>query len=880
MVASLQIGTQAAYYIRRYYHGGEIDLAATWYAPKSKLGVVDGAAVAATTFERLHAGLDVDGRPLLTTTGRTVEALDLTLSTMKGASVAYALTDDPTLRQAILDAHRDAVRATLDMLQAEDIVARRGKGGHIREPVGMTAAVFSHDTSRPEKHSDDQVFADCNIHSHCVIFNIAERADGTVGTIDTRIGRAKMLCGSVYHAHLAHNLIKLGFTISEVGPNGIFEIGVDRDLCQYFSARRERIVATLAEAGLSTAEAPEVAAAAALSTRRTKIDGGEPDRFADWQARARGLGVDPGQLIDALRRDRTDGPQPAEPFARRLVGIPRELTEHEATFSRRELLRAVAVAHVGTDADPSLISTRAAAMIADGHVVALERPGGDGPIYSTPEMIGIERQTLASAHDLADANWRGIDRAALVARCEAAALTEDQAAVAVALGDGRALAFLEGRAGTGKTRTLAPLIEQMRSEGYRVIAAAPAWRTAKMLQDDLGIEARAIDAWLAVDRKGGRFLDGRTVLIVDEAGLLGVRATHALLEAVGRARSGSDAPKLVLVGDRAQLAPITAGSGLDLVGRLDDGARLDAVLRQRDPGLRRAVERLAAADIEAALAELRAGAGLVECRDAAAAVRTAVDLWFANCAAAPGQDHLLLARTHARLAGLNAEIRGRLRARGDLTGPDIVVAAVTPSGKPMPLSIAVGDRLRIGRRVDAIGRGVINGTSVTVEAVQAAEPGHAVVTGRIDGERVSFHTRELRDRHGRARLAHDYAISIFSSQGLTSETCTLLADADLDRRDLYVGMSRSRGAAMLVVDRAAVEARLRVLQAEAGSEAPIGDEERQRGLVAAWSRVRIKTTTLPFPEPESPSAAEAGPSPGTSAARRGRDRSQQRDHAR
>lgn len=860
MVASLRIGTQSSYYTRAYYEGGEIDLAAVWYAPRSGLGVVDGGAVDTRTFERLHAGLDPEGRSLLTTKGRSVAAVDITFSAMKSVSLSYALTDDEALRQAILDAHHKAVRAALDMLQAEEIFARRGKAGHVRELVGMTAAVFTHDTSRPEKHSDGSVFSDSSIHSHSVIFNLAIRDDGSVGGIDTRIGRAKMLCGSVYHAHLAHALARLGFVISEIGPNGTFEIGIAPAVREYFSARRNRIVATLSDFGLTSAQAPEAAAVAALATRRTKAEcGPAEDRFADWQARARALDVEPAEMIEALRQDRgaVHDPEPAEPLDQRLARIPADLTEHEATFTRRDLLRAIAVAHVGTDADPALIRDHAAAMVERGQIVALDRPGGDGPVYSTPEMIRLERSTLAAAHELASSTWSGIDEIALADGCRAANLTDEQAAVARALAEPRALSFLEGRAGTGKTRTLAPLVERMRSEGYRVIAAAPAWRTARMLHDDLGVEARAIDAWRATDRRGERFLDQRTVLIVDEAGLLGVRAAHALFEAVRRARIGSDGPKLILVGDRGQLAPIGAGSGLDLVGRVDDGARLDAVMRQRDPGLREAIERLAGADVEGALDALQEVGGLVACADTAAAVKAAVDTWFANRATAPGLDHLLLARTHARIAELNAEVRQRLRVRRDLTGPDVFVGAVTPSGKPMSLPVAVGDRLRIGRRVDRIGRGVINGTSVTVEAVRVSEAGHAAITGRIDGERVIFDTRDLRDRQGRIRLAHDYAVSLFSSQGLTSETCTLLADADLDRRDLYVGLSRSRGATTLVIDRAAVEARLRARQVEHGGTGPLDEAERRRDLVAAWSRLRVKTSTLPPSDPVEPGAEVA-----------------------
>ena len=54
----------------------------------------------------------------------------------------------------------------------------------------------------------------------------------------------------------------------------------------------------------------------------------------------------------------------------------------------------------------------------------------------------------------------------------------------------------------------------------RVIGCATAWRIANQLRDDLGINSKATDAWIASARAGGRFLDRNSVLVVDESGLL------------------------------------------------------------------------------------------------------------------------------------------------------------------------------------------------------------------------------------------------------------------------------------------------------------------------------------------------------------------------
>ena len=79
-------------------------------------------------------------------------------------------------------------------------------------------------------------------------------------------------------------------------------------------------------------------------------------------------------------------------------------------------------------------------------------------------------------------------------------------------------------------------------------------------------------------------LDRRTVVVVDEAGMLGTRDTAALVRATGRAGA-----KLVLVGDDAQLPEIAAGGAFrGLAARLE-AIRLEGNRRQREPWERQAL---------------------------------------------------------------------------------------------------------------------------------------------------------------------------------------------------------------------------------------------------------------------------------------------------
>jgi ATP-dependent exoDNAse (exonuclease V) alpha subunit len=133
----------------------------------------------------------------------------------------------------------------------------------------------------------------------------------------------------------------------------------------------------------------------------------------------------------------------------------------------------------------------------------------------------------------------------------------------------------------------------------RVVGCATAWRIASQLRDDLGIESKATDAWIASTRAGGRFLDRNSVLVVDESGLLSSRQMHAVLSEVAQAGA-----KVILVGDRGQLQAIGAGPGLQIVASVFEASRVDTIVRQRQAWARQAVMDMANSRITARIAGL------------------------------------------------------------------------------------------------------------------------------------------------------------------------------------------------------------------------------------------------------------------------------------
>lgn len=863
MVATVGKGIDPGYYLRctEYYLGGS-EPPGIWLAGPASLGVPVGRQVEASTFERVHAGLAPDGRALVKGRAATrVANFDLTCSAPKGVSILYALAGSAE-RRAIEQAQHRATEAVVDLLSREAGFIRRGRGGAVLVPAALSIAAFQHAEARPALHADGRRFADMDLHTHLCIANLGQAVVNDAsgirrvlhGAIDGRaIFAMKMACGAVYHATLATGLQELGYAVAVTGRNGIFELaGTDGPAIpgavqRYFSARRRQIEARLAEYALASVDAPALAAAVTRGSRADKIVP-TSDRFALWRDLAAEQGLDPAGFAAGLRVARAPEPAERDRIVReRLAALPRQLTETRSVIEHRHLIAAVASALVGTGADAKRITREVDQLAGGGQLCVLGRDRYGRPFYSTPELIAIERDLLVLGRGLAARRWRPVPTQALARAGRAAGLSSEQMAAVERAAAPTALAIIEGAAGSGKTTTLKVLTSEYARLGKRVVATATAWRTAQMLRDELGVEARALDSLLARERGGRAMLDRDTLLLVDEAGQIGSRAMHALMQAAER--SGA---KVVLVGDRGQLQPIAAGPALRILADAVAPVPVRTIVRQRQAWARQAVTALAEGRAADALGMLAAHALIVEQAGAKATLTVAVDAWLAAQERAPGASHLLIAKSHTVVRALNAEIRRRLRVAGRLTGPEHDVLAADASGRAYRLALACGDRVRFGVRQDAIGPGVINGSTAVVESILPQIDGHLVLTARIGAVRAQFSTRDLTDASGRVRLGHDLAVTAYASQGLTAESATVVLDASFDRHDAYVALSRARGSTRVVIDTGLLDAQVRAERPLAGPASKIEPEERLVYLAARISRASLKISTLDLAEAPHP----------------------------
>ena len=674
------------------------------------------------------------------------------------------------------------------MFETEASRGRRGHGGaEIVAGDGFVAAAFRHRTSRA---------GDPHLHTHVVIANLVHGPDDRWTALDARpLYHWSKTVGYLYEAELRHQLATaLGVDWRAV-RRGIADLSaVPMQVVDEFSTRRHEIEAHMAENGFDTARSAQLAA---YATRRMKDHSATPELLAQgWRQRAAELGFDCEQVCDRLNADtltpRSTGLVHLTPMFEHLAG-PDGLTRNRSTFGRREVIQGICdllpngapIADIGQWADlfiesghcTRLAGTKSAVIRTnDGRTVSART---DETRFSTPGMLATEQRLIASAVDRVEAGVGIADPHHVgIAIAQRPSMSIEQADMLTRIcGSGRGVDLVEGVAGAGKTFALAAANQAWTDSGHTVIGCALAARAARQLQTDADIPSSTIDRFLIdLDRPERGGLVANTVIVVDEAAMVGTRKVLRLLDHARQADA-----KVVLVGDPCQLPEIEAGGAFVGLRHRLAASHLTENRRQREPWELAALARLRSGDTDTALNTYLERGRVVIAPDGAKARSRMVTDWLDARRAGSA---VMLASRRGDVDALNKAARTVLRAEGTI-GPDQILVA----GQ----GFADGDvvvALRNDRRL-----GLLNGTRAVVEQV---DTDHQVIRCRAeDGQAVNVPFGYVADGH----LAHGYAMTIHKSQGATYDRCLILAGDQLTKEPAYTAMSRGRiGNTMYLVD--------------------------------------------------------------------------------
>jgi Ti-type conjugative transfer relaxase TraA len=446
------------------------------------------------------------------------------------------------------------------------------------------------------------------------------------------------------------------------------------------------------------------------------------------------------------------------------------ITRQQATFTRRDLAMFV---HRHSDGKEQFDRVMGAVRAAP-ELVALGKDGRGEDRFTSRDMIETERRLERAADRLADRTGHGLPAAVKGGISTAAGsgelrLGEEQQAALKHITRPHDLAIVTGYAGTGKSAMLGIARDEWERADYRVVGAALSGIAAENLESGSGIASRTIASLEHNWNNGRELLGERTVLVIDEAGMIGTRQMERVLSEAEKRGA-----KVVLVGDHEQLQAIEAGAAFRSLAGRHGSVEITQVRRQREDWQRDATRHLATGRTAKAIAAYEEHGRVVVAETREQARADLIDHWDRDRAASPQASRIILSHTNDEVAELNFAARGRLQHHGELGGD---VAICTERGERQ---FATGDRIMFLRNERSLG--VKNGTLGEVRSVTSTRL--AVLLD--DGRSVAFDVKDY------AAIDHGYAATVHKAQGMTVDRVHVLATPGLDRHAAYVALSRHR----------------------------------------------------------------------------------------
>jgi ATP-dependent exoDNAse (exonuclease V) alpha subunit len=379
--------------------------------------------------------------------------------------------------------------------------------------------------------------------------------------------------------------------------------------------------------------------------------------------------------------------------------------------------------------------------------------------------------------------------------------------------------------------------------GYSVEGFAPTSRAARQLRD-AGIDADTLQGFLARDRAANP--TAKHLYMVDESSLA---STQQMLEFLRR-MSAQD--KVLLIGDIRQHQCVDAGKPFEQLQQAGmKTARLDKIVRQRDPQLLKAVEHLSRNETEIGVQMLQRQGRVTEIVDPQERIAAIAKAYVAG-----PENTIIVSPDNASRRAINQAVRQELQALGALDKQNHTLRALTPRSDMTGADRAWAARYQLGdvlyyvrgSKEHGIERGsyaqVIgtdpkenlvtvrkeNGEHSTydpsrlrgISAYREIESGFAIgdrmqftapnrglqvanrdlgtlksfeADGRVilrmdSGKDAVFDPREMR------HFDHGYAVTSHSSQGLTTERVLVNIDTEvhpelINGRFAYVSLSRA-----------------------------------------------------------------------------------------
>ncbi len=501
-------------------------------------------------------------------------------------------------------------------------------------------------------------YAAPDLHTHNFAFNLTQTAEGKIKPIQPlELYRSQKFGTAIYRATLAERLQKLGYEIEVDKRTGAPEIrGISREYIEAASPRQRDIK--------ETAEALKTNSTrgAASRNRRTKTYDREEMKARHQEldhqhgGQARGVAVEAREQAQAMSVLLWDEGTSRSKAQESVTFAIEKGSEREAINDMRQLMTDALRRNLGRTTFKA-IAAEMQERQERGQLIGVILDDETKQRIATEKTLRRESENIEKMRGGQGTQQPISERVpATVTTSQGVTLNESQrAAVEQIVTSSDQIIGLQGKAGTGKTTTLAAVREAAERAGYDVQGFAPTTRAAQLLADS-GMQTRTLQKFV---RQKDEPEAAPRFLVVDESSLASTRQVNEFLS---RVRSED---RVLLVGDVRQHEAVEAGSPFAQLARHGMAtAKLDEIVRQKDEPLREVVENLSIGKIKEAVDGLREQGRITEIADPQERLKTIARDF---CEQPEKDSTLVISPANKERIELNRLIHSKLQETGQIS---------------------------------------------------------------------------------------------------------------------------------------------------------------------------------------------------------------------
>lgn len=529
-----------------------------------------GVEINERTYQSLIQGKDpTTGQQLIDDRNGHRPGYNITFSPYKSFSVAAFAA--PELKQKLMEAHRQAVRDTLQYMEKELAQVRQSIDGE-KIPVqtqNILAFTIDHLCNRD---------GDVQIHTHVVVFNMSWNEQAQKWQALHSDPFKSNILEKVYENQLAHYLQERGIPVewklSESGKSQYAAIsGVPEKAIDATSQRATEIKKATEQLKKEYPNATpgELKQIAAYETRPDKKEMTLQEIEKQFESRLEQAGVSKQDILKGIEQARLQAQERMiETIKMNEYEVVKQaysvLSETKVVFSKQDLIRAsldISKGDVSLEKLQQAIDT----YTRDKDLVKLannfkykegSRTFAD-TLYTSKENLLAEKNIFRIAEQGRGKLDPVMNKDQVLKSIQSFEqktgfqLTESQRhAVVTALTTKNMVSIYQGYAGTGKTESLKVIRDLAERQGYKIFGMSET-NTAVAEMKKVNIDSTTVTKFLhSTDLKNS--INDKTVLIVDECSFMGARNMEQILKIAEQ--SGA---RVLLFGDKDQLPPISAG---------------------------------------------------------------------------------------------------------------------------------------------------------------------------------------------------------------------------------------------------------------------------------------------------------------------------------